>query len=206
MAIIWPFVIPRATLGAATASDHHIQSPLNDPVEVTDYDPAWSDLFQLERRQICPVLGRMAVAIEHVGSTAVPGLAAKPVLDILVGARPFPLSDDTLAALGTLGYAYRGVRGAGGDQFFRTNPRTRHLHVVAYGGEEWHACLLFREYLRSHPDVAAEYGALKRMLATHYRFDRRRYSEGKAAFLRATLQQAARELADRSVGSHEAIE
>ena len=178
----------------AVAWDHREQPPLGDPVEVVDYDPAWAGLFERERARLRAALGPLAAAIEHVGSTAVPGLAAKPVLDILVGAAPFPLLDDALAALAPLGYEYRGDS-VPGRQFFRTNPRTRHLHVVAFGGEEWERLVLFRDYCRAHPEVAAEYEALKRRLATDHPDERARYTEGKNAFIQAVLRRARAERA-----------
>lgn len=161
--------------------DFRTEPPLDDPVVVTAYDPRWSALFQRERARLIEVLGPTAAAVEHVGSTAVPGLAAKPVLDILVGATPFPLAEDRLAALGALGYEYRGVRGAEGGQFFRTNPRTRHLRVVEFGGAEWQRCLVFRDYLRTHLDVAREYEALKRDLAQRHHHDRERYGRASTS-------------------------
>ena len=122
---------------------------LNDPIEVVDYDPRWAESFQRERDGCLRCSGTLAVAIEHVGSTAVPGLAAKPILDIMVGVERTPLPESTLVALGTLGYQYRGDSGIPGKQYFRTNPRTRHLHVVGFGGEDWVRTLAFRDYLRA---------------------------------------------------------
>lgn len=174
--------------------DYRNQPPLNDPVDVVDYDPGWGEVFQRERMRVSATLGRVAVGIEHVGSTAVPGLAAKPVLDILVGAHPFPLCEDKFACLGALGYEYRGARGLGLGQFFRTNPRNRHLRVVTFDGEEWRTCLLFRDYLRAHSGIAEDYAALKRELARQHRYDRGRYGDGKDAFIMAILRQAAAEL------------
>jgi GrpB-like predicted nucleotidyltransferase (UPF0157 family) len=176
------------------AWDHRAQPPLGDPVEVVDYDPAWADLFQRERERLREALGSQAAAVEHVGSTAVPGLAAKPVLDILVGAATFPLPDDRLAALAALGYEYRGDNGVPGRQFFRTNPRTRHLHVVEHGGEEWRRLLLFRDYCRAHPEVAREYEALKRKLSLDHPNERGHYTGGKSAFIEAILDRARAEV------------
>ena len=170
--------------------DHRDRPALGDPVEVVDYDASWAELFRRERERLRAALGALAAAVEHVGSTAVPGLAAKPVLDILVGAAPFPLPDDALAALAALGYEYRGDNGVPGRQFFRTNPRTRHLDVVELGGEEWQHLIVFRDYCRTHPDVAREYEALKRKLATEHPHERARYTEGKAAFIEAVLRRA----------------
>jgi GrpB-like predicted nucleotidyltransferase (UPF0157 family) len=163
---------------------------LDDPVDVVEHDPRWAEMFEHERERLAQVLGDVAVAIEHVGSTAVPGLAAKPVLDIMAGVARTPLPERTLVALGALGYQYRGDSGVPGKQYFRTNPRTRHLHVVAFGGEDWVRTLAFRDYLRAHPAAVQEYEALKRDLARLHRDDRTRYLEGKASFIQSVLKRA----------------
>ena len=163
---------------------------LNDPIEVVDYDPRWAETFERERGRLSAVLGDSAMAIEHVGSTAVPGLAAKPILDIMVGAERTPLPERALVALGALGYQYRGDSGVPGKQYFRTNPRTRHLHVVEFGAADWERTLAFRDYLRAHPAAVQEYAALKRDLARLHRDNRSRYLEGKASFIRSVLERA----------------
>jgi GrpB-like predicted nucleotidyltransferase (UPF0157 family) len=129
-------------------------------------------------------------AVEHVGSTAVPGLAAKPVLDILVGVETSPLPEDQLGALAALGYEYRGDGGVTDEQFFRTNPRTRHLRVVQFGTAGWQKRLVFRDYLRDHPDAAREYATLKQNLVCDHREARDSYTEGKSSFIEAILKKA----------------
>jgi GrpB-like predicted nucleotidyltransferase (UPF0157 family) len=176
--------------------DFRGQPLLNDPVLVVDYDPRWAELFQRERERLSEVLGAFAVAIEHVGSTAVPGLAAKPVLDILVGVERLPLPENALKALGALGYQYRGDGGIPGKQYFRNNPRTRHLHVVEFGSDDWLRTLTFRDYLRGHREAVRQYGALKRELARDHRHDRKRYSAGKASFIQTVLRRAAADAPD----------
>jgi GrpB-like predicted nucleotidyltransferase (UPF0157 family) len=173
---------------------------LNGPIEVVEHDPRWAQTFAHERDRLAAVLGGLALAIEHVGSTAVPGLAAKPVLDILVGVARTPLPEGTLLALGALGYQYRGDSGVPGKQYFRTNPRTRHLHVVGFGGEDWVRTLAFRDYLRAHPAAVQEYAALKRELARLHRDHRTRYLAGKAAFIRSVLERAAAEGPEQEPG------
>jgi GrpB-like predicted nucleotidyltransferase (UPF0157 family) len=171
--------------------DFRGEPALKDPIEVVDHDARWAETFEHERERLSEVLGELALAIEHVGSTAVPGLAAKPILDIMVGVARTPLPEHTLAALGTLGYQYRGDSGIPGKQYFRTNPRTRHLHVVELGGEDWVRTLAFRDYLRAHPAAVREYEALKRELARRHRDHRNRYLEGKASFIQVVLERAA---------------
>jgi GrpB-like predicted nucleotidyltransferase (UPF0157 family) len=170
--------------------DFRGQPALNDPINVVDHDPRWAETFKHERERLAEVLGDLALAIEHVGSTAVPGLAAKPIVDIMVGVERTPLPESTLIALGTLGYQYRGDSGVPGKQYFRTNPRTRHLHVVEFGGEDWVRTLAFRDYLRTHPTAVLEYEALKRELAQFHRDNRNRYLEGKASFIRSVIKRA----------------
>jgi GrpB-like predicted nucleotidyltransferase (UPF0157 family) len=124
---------------------------------------------------------------------------AKPVLDIAVGVDPFPLPEDKLAALAVLGCDYRGENGVQGRQFFRTNPRTRHLHVMAFGSDGWRRYLAFRDYLRAHPEVARDYGQLKRTLAERYRSERARYTEAKTEFVNAVLRRAVAEISKGSL-------
>ena len=155
-----------------------------EPIEVVPYDPSWPAWFEGEQARLRSALGETAVAIEHAGSTAVPGLAAKPVLDIVMTAAPFPLPEDAIAAVMTLGYGYLGENGIPGRQYFRTRPHARHLHVFAPGDAEAERMLRFRDYLRAHPGAAREYEALKLALATRHRLDRDAYVEGKSALVR----------------------
>lgn len=170
--------------------DYTAAPTLDDPVVITDFDPRWPALFRQERARILDTLGPVAAGVEHIGSTAVPGLAAKPVLDILIGVTHLPLAEGQLVALAALGYEYRGVRDDESGQFFRTDPRTRHLRVVPFDGAEWRRCLAFRDHLRANPDVAGEYAALKRDLAQRYPHNRERYGAGKHAFIQDALRQA----------------
>jgi GrpB-like predicted nucleotidyltransferase (UPF0157 family) len=161
-----------------------------EPIEVVDYDPAWPQWFEQERDRLRQVLGTQAVSIDHIGSTAVPGLAAKPVLDILVAAEPFPLPAAMIAAIEALGYEYRGENGIPGRQYFRTRPHARHLHVFAPGSEAAQQHLLFRDYLRTHPEAVRDYASLKRRLMTEHRLDREAYTDGKADLVRCILERA----------------
>jgi GrpB-like predicted nucleotidyltransferase (UPF0157 family) len=161
-----------------------------DPIDITDYDPSWPRWFEREHERLIGALGEMVVAIEHVGSTAVPGVAAKPVLDILMTTRPFPLPATAVAAIEALGYRYRGENGIPGRQYFRTVPHARHLHVYAPGHPDVELMPLFRDYLRAHPETAGEYEALKRTLAERHRLDREAYTEGKHTFVTAIVERA----------------
>ena len=160
----------------------------HDPVRIVDYDPSWPAGFEAERKMLVPVFAGAAVTIEHVGSTAVPGLAAKPILDLLIGAASLEVFEARVPKLAELGYGYVAEFEAAlpRRRYFEKpaeSGRTHHLHCVEEGGEFWRDHLLFRDFLRSHPEVAVEYAKLKRDLARQYGRDREGYSDAKTAFI-----------------------
>jgi GrpB-like predicted nucleotidyltransferase (UPF0157 family) len=160
-----------------------------DPIVVVDYDPSWPERFQLLRQPIAEVLGSMAVAIEHVGSTAVPNLAAKPIIDIdvlLATETELPAAIDRLA---TLGYIHRGDLGIPGREAFRTpvHDPLHHLYVCPPGSKAFQEHLAFRDYLRAHPNEAEAYADLKRALALKFSDDRPAYNSAKSTFVAETL-------------------
>ena len=163
--------------------------PLGDPIEVVPHDPAWYQMGLEARRQVLEVISPITPAlVEHIGSTSVPGLAAKPVIDLLVSVMDFPLSDAALEGLAKLGFEYRGEAGIPGRQFFRTNPRTRHLHVFGLGHPGFERHMGFRSFLRAHPEHAKRYGAVKLDLAARFRHDREAYTNGKDAIIQDILE------------------
>jgi len=163
-----------------------------DPVEVVPYDPRWPRMFEEERQRILGALGPRALEVEHIGSTAVPGLAAKPVIDIMVGVGTLDDAPACIGALEALGYEYvsefeqelperRYFRRFGPD-----GRRTHQIHLVERRNLGWwERHVRFRDYLRSHPEVAREYGELKMELARRFRHDRAGYMDGKEDFVRA---------------------
>jgi GrpB-like predicted nucleotidyltransferase (UPF0157 family) len=170
---------------------------MTDTVRLEPHNSDWAEQFFLERTRILRVLGEtgrggVAWAVHHVGSTAIPGIHAKPVLDILLEVYPAPLEEEHIAALESLGYEYRGEAGVPGRQFFRTEPRTRHLHAFKLDSPEVHDHLLFRDYLRAHPVEANRYEALKLELAQAFPDDRPAYTNGKAALIGELLGSAHR--------------
>ena len=132
-----------------------------------------------------------ARAVEHIGSTAVPGLAAKPVVDLLAGLESLDLAPEQIRAMEALGYEALGEYGLPGRLFFRkgSEPRTHHVHAVELGGEHWRRHLAVRDYLRAHRDEADAYAAEKRRVAAGAS-DRDEYTLGKAAFVEALEQRA----------------
>lgn len=141
-------------------------------------------MFEEERSHLDVVFGGRAAAIEHVGSTSVPGLCAKPIVDILVGLRELSLSDAEIGGMERLAYEYLGEFGLPGRLYFRKGePRTHHVHVVAYGGDHWERHLAFRDALRSNPEERRRYDELKRRLAAEGH-PREAYTELKTPFIR----------------------
>jgi GrpB-like predicted nucleotidyltransferase (UPF0157 family) len=165
-----------------------VESP--NPVIVVDYDPRWPATFEILRPPLAEALGSLATAIEHVGSTAVPGLAAKPVIDIdvlLKSAADLPL---VIRRLASLGYVYRGDLGVAGREAFYAPPGSpkHHLYVCPPESREYRRHLALRDFLRTHSAEAESYSKLKRSLAARFRNDRIAYDEGKSEFVEALLQ------------------
>ncbi|CAN5894910.1 hypothetical protein BH24DEI2_BH24DEI2_22300 [soil metagenome] len=157
-------------------------------VALADYDPAWPARFETERAALMSALGFCTAGgvvydIEHIGSTAVPGLAAKPCLDILIDAHPLPLQPDKLEALAALGYRYRGENGLPDGYYFVRGPHDVHLHVVSRDAGHWARRLVFRDYLRANADAKERYANLKRALASRFPDDRTAYSEDKGPLI-----------------------
>ena len=166
------------------------------PIEVVDYDPSWPRRYEEERDRIAAALGDAVVAIEHVGGTAVPGLPAKPVIDIMVGVPDIERAGQAVAGLINLGYQYVPELESQLPErryFRRGTPETHHVHMVTMGSDFWEEHVLFRDYLRSNPQAAEEYGKLKRGLADRFRFDRDAYRAGKVPFIDTVVDAARRE-------------
>lgn len=161
-----------------------------DPVVVVPYDAAWPATFALVRERIAPVLGDLAVGIEHIGSTAVAGLDAKPIVDIDVVIRHADDLPEVVRRLATLGYTHLGDLGVLGREAFRAAPEwlRHHLFVCAAGAAALQAHLTLRDALRADGQLAARYAALKHELAERYRNDRDSYTEGKSVFIASVLR------------------
>jgi len=164
------------------------------PILVVPYDAGWPGLFVKERGVLEDLLKQWLVGpIEHVGSTAVPGLAAKPVIDIMAGVKNLEESRPAIPVLAFLGYCYFPYQPEQKHWFCKPSPafRTHHLHLVPFGSRHWDERLLFRDYLRRNHEIAEEYAELKRGLAKRYEFDREGYTEAKGPFIQRILGLAA---------------
>ncbi len=166
------------------------------PVEIVSYDRDWPGRFEAERKVLVEAIGPWLAAgsIEHIGSTAVPGLDAKPVIDIMAGVESLDGSRAALPVLERHQYCYFPYRAEVMHWFCKPSPalRTHHLHLVPLGSPLWIAQLAFRDHLRTHPDAAREYAELKHRLAGAYRLDREAYTAAKAPFVERVLAEAAR--------------
>jgi GrpB-like predicted nucleotidyltransferase (UPF0157 family) len=166
-------------------------------IEIVPYDPAWPAAFAVERDRLRTALGDLALRIDHNGSTAVPGLAAKPVIDIQISVANVQNFAACAPPLAQLGYSH--LAHADDDRcpfFYRPSawPHTHHLHVVEAGGEEERRTLAFRDYLRQHADAAREYAALKFALAAEHGGGtaeaREAYANAKSSFVSRILDAA----------------
>jgi GrpB-like predicted nucleotidyltransferase (UPF0157 family) len=162
---------------------------LANPVVIVDYDPSWPDTFQQLRDRLAATLGPLVVAIEHVGSTAVPGLAAKPVIDLDVVIADHADLPAVIQQLRPLGYHHEGDLGVSGREAFTTpaDAPPHHLYICAVGTPALDRHLAFRDALRADPGLADAYGDLKRTLAARLRHDRTAYTEAKSAFVERVL-------------------
>lgn len=163
----------------------------HDEALLTPYSPLWPAVFDLERRRLLEIFNE-AVAVEHIGSTAVPGLGAKPIIDVMLGAPDLALVEARMPALAEEGYRYV-------PEFEKAMPARRyftkldrppgrfHLQAVTLDSPFWARHLAFRDALRADESLARKYWRLKQHLAARHRDDRAAYAEAKGDFIRAAL-------------------
>ena len=164
-------------------------------VRLEAHNPEWARLYERERARLSAALGTHVLDLQHVGSTAIPGIVAKPILDIAAAVRSFEAAFVCIEPIVALGYAYYGENGIPRRHYFvRRDPVSGqaiiHLHMNELGGPDWENQILFRDYLIAHPEAAAQYSALKRDLAAQYPHDREAYTEAKAPFIEHVLRLA----------------
>lgn len=162
-------------------------------IHIVAYDSKWPTLFATEQELLNHALNRwLKGPIEHIGSTAVPGLAAKPVIDIMAAIGSLEESIGAISALRSLDYLYAPYREDVMHWFCKPDPsfRTHHLHLVPYDSALWTAQIAFRDRLRGDPDIAAHYSELKRSLAASFEHDRERYTAGKTEFVTRVVSES----------------
>ena len=168
-------------------------SDAQEPFELSAYSPMWPAVFEIERDRLNALFGADAVVIEHIGSTAVPGLGAKPIIDVMLGAPALAIVDRKIPELVASGYRYV-------PEFEKSIPERRylvktqghpgyfHLHAVVYASEFWKRHLAFRDALRADDALVADYWKLKRRLAARFPNDRAAYTDAKSDFIRAVIE------------------
>ena len=163
-----------------------------DPVIIVPYDPEWPGLFSSLGQALRRALGSAALRIDHIGSTAVPGLDAKPVIDVQISVADLNPLDSYRLPIEGLGFIWRADNPDLTKRYFRERPGARrtHIHVRRSGSFAEQVALLFRDYMRAHPLDAQRYAELKYGLAAAYRDDRLAYTESKSGFIWAIMAQA----------------
>ena len=170
-----------------------MNTPAPNEVVLVEYDPSWPARFEAIRRDIERACGDLIVRVEHVGSTSIPGMAAKPIIDVQPGLRTFEDGFQCVEPMRRLGYVSRGEWGMPGRHYFvrdHADGLREHVHMLVVDSERWHEMPLFRDYLIARPEAAREYEALKRRLAVEFGFDREQYTDAKAEFVQRVLAQA----------------
>ncbi|HDR7636868.1 MULTISPECIES: GrpB family protein [Bacillus] len=169
---------------------------MDGKIIIKPYQQYWHTEFLNEKNKLVPLLHEEIIAIEHIGSTAVEGLGAKPLIDMMIGVTNLQITENWREALEEIGYEYV-PKNTPNWRFFRKGKwraGTHHLHVYIYNNEEWRNNLLFRDFLINHEWAREEYRVLKEMLAAAYPFDRVSYTNAKAPFICNILELAKKEI------------
>ena len=165
-------------------------------IEVVPHTSEWRNIFEAEAKLIAAALGGNVVAIHHIGSTSIPGIYAKPVIDLLIEVKNITEVDSQSAAMQSLGYEVMGEFGISGRRYFRKDNReeirTHQIHIFESGSAQVKRHLAFRDYLIAHPADAQKYSELKRTLAARHSQNMDGYIDGKDEFIKETDRKAAR--------------
>ncbi|MGD6969022.1 GrpB family protein [Rossellomorea vietnamensis] len=164
-------------------------------VILSEYNPQWEDQFEHEKKKILEAVGDKVVGIEHIGSTSVRGLKAKPIIDILAGVRDLNVVSSLIDPLREVEFEFVPKPELTDRSFFRKGlwgRGTCHLHICKMNSREWVEKLLFRDYLRKFPEAAEEYALLKTELSSLYKNDRPAYTKQKEPFIKDIIEKASR--------------
>jgi GrpB-like predicted nucleotidyltransferase (UPF0157 family) len=165
---------------------------MSDPITVVSYDPAWPEIFGQLGTQLRAALDGVALRIDHIGSTAVPGLAAKPIVDVQISVKRLEPIEPFRSPLEAAGFRYRASNTERTKRYFRERPgqRRTHVHVRRAGSFSEQFPLLFRDFLRADPAAALDYGRRKQALAARFTNDRRGYLDAKVPIIWDVLRRA----------------
>jgi GrpB-like predicted nucleotidyltransferase (UPF0157 family) len=157
-------------------------------VSLLPRNEAWHLLFDVEKERLLRAIGDCALSVEHIGSTVICGISAKPILDIMVKAPAFEPDLSFVENLEVIGYEYKGENSIPERHYCgKDTPRTVHLNVVRFGGKFWLSHIAFRDHMKQNPDAAREYERLKLSLAERFPNDRESYTNGKVKFIKKVL-------------------
>lgn len=162
-----------------------------ESIKIVSYNPAWIGIYETERNFLYSLLGDYVQgSIEHVGSTSVVGMVAKPIIDIMVGVKSLNASTGAIELLSNNSFCYYPYKADVMHWFCKPSPefRTHHLHLVPFNSPLWDEQIAFRELLRSNSDVASDYASLKKVLAHKYENDREAYTQQKWPFIKKALE------------------
>ena len=163
-------------------------------IYIAPYDSQWPAEYAAEEARIHAALDDLPIRLEHIGSTAVPGLDAKPIIDILAGVPPRADRAEYVAALRQIGYEHKGAFGIPGRNYFRRGtPRSHQVHMVSWSSAFWRKQLAFRDALRADSSLRQQYATLKRDLARMFPDDVEKYASAKGPFIGAVLREAVSE-------------
>jgi GrpB-like predicted nucleotidyltransferase (UPF0157 family) len=167
---------------------------MEKPVVIVEYDPWWTTLYEKEKELIEEALGNRVRAIEHIGSTAVPNLGGKNIIDIMVGVDNIDEANECLSPLGSIGYKDVTPQRGNREWYYCLGKGYHtvgyHLHLVKFGSEHWRRHIIFRDCLRKDPKIARDYFNLKKEYASKYKTDRLGYTEAKSAFIESVIATA----------------
>lgn len=161
-------------------------------IEIIPYDENWKKLYEIEKQLLRSILGDHLVEIHHIGSTSIPNIMAKPIIDILIEAVDIEKIDALNQKFIEYGYEPKGENGIASRRYFQKggDERTHHVHIFPFGHPEVRRHLAFRDYLIAHPDEAGRYEDLKAKLAKQYVYDPQKYNEGKSKLVQELDQKA----------------
>lgn len=166
-------------------------------VLIKNYDPNWELQFEEEKGKILSAIPQKIIQIEHIGSTSIKGLGAKPIIDIMIGVTKLEDFEELIQPLSTIDFEYVPKPELTDRRFFRKGlwgQGTCHLHICEHTSKEWIEKLLFRDYLRENPKIAEDYLNLKKSLAKEYQYDRQTYTKKKEPFIREVIKRARNEI------------
>jgi len=166
-----------------------VSMEINEKIHIEEYNPEWVRQYEYEKEKLCSALGNTVLGIEHIGSTSIPGIWAKPIIDIMIGVKSLPLEECLIDKVIELGYENLGEAGVSGRIYFRKRfPKAYNVHITQFGNLIWKNNILLRDFLRSNKDEAMRYSELKRMIISEGVNNLLEYSERKADFIDEILK------------------